>query len=100
MAGNPGEEALPERGSVVLLVPLPRPWLLFGRLLPRSLLMMVMLDGLFDACCLSVLACLCIWLCCMGADTDAEQLASTEQLFDAALGELGVVSRGQPLLID
>ena len=28
-----------------------------------------------------------------GADTDAEQLALTEQLFDAALGELGVVAR-------
>ena len=28
-----------------------------------------------------------------GADTDAEQLALTEQLFDAALGELGVVGR-------
>ena len=26
-----------------------------------------------------------------GADSDAEQLALTEQLFDAALGELGVV---------
>ena len=33
-----------------------------------------------------------------GADTDAEQLASTEQLFDA-LGELGVVARGQHCLI-
>ena len=33
------------------------------------------------------------------ADTDAEQLALTEQLFDAALGELGVVARGQPCLI-
>ena len=28
-----------------------------------------------------------------GADSDAEQLALTEQLFDAALGELGVVAR-------
>ena len=26
---------------------------------------------------------------CQGADTDAEQLALTEQLFDAALGEVG-----------
>ena len=34
-----------------------------------------------------------------GADTDAEQLALTEQLFDAALGELGVVARGQPCMI-
>ena len=34
-----------------------------------------------------------------GAETDAEQLALTEQLFDAALGELGVVARGQPCLI-
>ena len=33
-----------------------------------------------------------------GADSDAEQLALTEQLFDA-LGELGVVARGQPCLI-
>ena len=34
-----------------------------------------------------------------GADADAEQLALTEQLFDAAFGELGVVARGQPCLI-
>ena len=29
-----------------------------------------------------------------GADLDAEQVALTEQLFDAALGELSVVARG------
>ena len=34
-----------------------------------------------------------------GADTDAEQFALTEQLFDAALGELSVVARGQPCLL-
>ena len=34
-----------------------------------------------------------------GAATDAEQLALTEQLFDAALGELGVVARGQPCML-
>ena len=34
-----------------------------------------------------------------GADSDAEQLSLTEQLFDAALGELNVVSRGQPCLL-
>ena len=34
-----------------------------------------------------------------GADTDAEQLALTEQLFDDALGELSVVGRGQPCLL-
>ena len=34
-----------------------------------------------------------------GADADAEQLALTEQLFDAALGELSVVARGQPCLL-
>ena len=34
-----------------------------------------------------------------GADADAEQLAVTEQLFDAALGELGVVARGQPCML-
>ena len=33
-----------------------------------------------------------------GADADAEQLALTEQLFDAASGELSVVARGQPCL--
>ena len=31
-----------------------------------------------------------------GADTDAEQLALTDQLFDAALGVVSVVARGQP----
>ena len=30
-----------------------------------------------------------------GGDPDAEQLALTEQLLDAALGELGVVAWGQ-----
>ena len=34
-----------------------------------------------------------------GADSDAEQLALTDQLFDAASGELGVVARFQPSLI-
>ena len=34
-----------------------------------------------------------------GADHDPEQLALTEQLFDAALGELSVVARGQPCLL-
>ena len=34
-----------------------------------------------------------------GADADAGQLALTEQLFDAALGELSVVARGQPSLL-
>ena len=34
-----------------------------------------------------------------GADADAEQLALTEQLFDAALGGLSVVARGQPCTI-
>ena len=33
------------------------------------------------------------------ADVDAEQLALTEQLFDAAFGELRVVARGQPCLL-
>ena len=32
-----------------------------------------------------------------GADTDAEQLALTEQLFDAALGELSVGCKGAAL---
>ena len=34
-----------------------------------------------------------------GADSDAEQLALTEQLFDAALGELSVVALDQPCLL-
>ena len=34
-----------------------------------------------------------------GADVDAQQLALTEQLFDAALGELSVVARGQPCML-
>ena len=34
-----------------------------------------------------------------GADSNAEQLALTEQLFDAALGEVSVVARGQPCMI-
>ena len=34
-----------------------------------------------------------------GADADAAQLSLTEQLFDAALGELSVVARGQPCLL-
>ena len=33
------------------------------------------------------------------AGVDAEQLALTEQLFDAALGELSVVAKGQPCLL-
>ena len=37
--------------------------------------------------------------CHQGADTDAGQLAVTEQLFDAALGELSVVAREQPCMI-
>ena len=34
-----------------------------------------------------------------GADVDAEQLALTEQLFDAVLAELAVVARGSPCLL-
>ena len=34
-----------------------------------------------------------------GADTDAEQLALTDQMFDAALGELHTVAYGQPCLL-
>ena len=34
-----------------------------------------------------------------GADSDAEQLALTDQIFDATLGELCVVVRGQPCLL-
>ena len=38
-----------------------------------------------------------VWL--SGADVDAEQFALTDQLFDAAFGELSVVARGQPCLL-
>ena len=34
-----------------------------------------------------------------GAGTDAEQHALTDQLFDAALGEVSIVARGQPCLL-
>ena len=34
-----------------------------------------------------------------GADSDPEQLALTDQLFDALLGELSVVARGQPCML-
>ena len=34
-----------------------------------------------------------------GADSDPDQLALTDQLFDAAFGELSVVARGQPCLV-
>ena len=34
-----------------------------------------------------------------GAESDLEQLALTDQLFDAALGELSVVARGQPCML-
>ena len=34
-----------------------------------------------------------------GADADAEQLALTDQLFDAALGEVSIVARGQLCLL-
>ena len=40
---------------------------------------------------------LCVLYGYQGADTDAEQLALTNQLFDAALGELSVVAPGSTL---
>ena len=36
---------------------------------------------------------------CQGADTDTEQLSLTDQLFDAAVGELHTVAFGQPNLL-
>ena len=41
----------------------------------------------------------CVLYGYQGADTDPEQLALTEQLFDAALGELYVAALGQPCLL-
>ena len=58
--------------------------------------------GRFGACFLLVLVGSCTELFCTvisGADHDPEQLALTEQLFDAALGELCIVARGQPCLL-
>ena len=34
-----------------------------------------------------------------GAEEDAEKLSLTDQLFEAALGELAVISRGQPCVL-
>ena len=42
---------------------------------------------------------LCVLYGYQGADTDAEQLALTDQLFDAALGELYVAALGQPYML-
>ena len=42
---------------------------------------------------------LCVLYGYQGADTDAEQFAFTDQLFDAALGELHAVALGQPCLL-
>ena len=45
---------------------------------------------------------LCIWSFLngfQGATDDAEKLSLTDELFDAVLGELSVVGRGQPCII-
>ena len=107
-----------------------RVFLLFGLLLRRILLMLVMREvgvvslrgaplalptfvtarfkSFFDCGravrCLLPLASgrflhLCVLYGYQGADTDAEQLALTDQLFDAALGELYVAALGQPCLL-
>ena len=99
-----------------------RVWPVFGRQPPRTPLMLVMLvlglllatyaaaqfehffDGgraircmlLFGAGRFMHLVVLCGH---QGTDTDSEQLASTGELFDAALGELEMVARDQPCLI-
>ena len=43
--------------------------------------------------------CLVVLYGYQGADADPEQLALTDHLFDATLGELSVVARGQPCLL-
>ena len=73
--------------------------MLYLLLLLLSLKHFLILVGSSVVCCLLVLVVSCICLFFMvhqGADTDAEQLALTDQLFDAALGEVSVVARGQP----
>ena len=58
--------------------------------------------ALFVACCLWVLAGSCIWFVLygyQGADAEAEQLAFTDKLFDAAPGEFSVVASGQPCML-
>ena len=52
--------------------------------------------------CWSVYAFGCfVWLSggYQGVESDPEQLALTDQLFDAALGELSAVARGQPCML-
>ena len=66
-------------------------------LLTLSLSLSLTAVGLSGVCFLLRLVGLCI--CYQGADADAEQLALTEQLFDAALGELHAVASGQPCLL-
>ena len=71
-------------------------------LLLLSLSLSLTAVGLSGVCFLLGLVGLCTCLFFygyQGADADAEQLALTEQLFDAAFGELCVVARGQPCLL-
>ena len=77
-------------------------FLLFLPVLLPSLRDSLTAVGWFGACFLFIWVGSCTWLSCtviQGADADAEQLALTEQLLDAALGELSVVARGQPCLL-
>ena len=76
--------------------------LLFLLLLLSSLRGSLIVVGRFGACFLLALGRfmhLVVLYGYQGADTGAEQLALTEQLFDAAFGELSVVARGQPCLL-
>ena len=50
-------------------------------------------------CFLWVVVGLCVLYGYQGADRDSERLALTDQLLDAALGELGDVAREQPCLL-
>ena len=82
--------------ACVVLLLLCLPFLLLSLSLP------LIAVGLSGVCFLLELAGLCTCLFFygyQGADADAEQLALTEQLFDAASGELSVVARGQPCLL-
>ena len=69
---------------------------------PLSLSASLIMGVLFGACCLlgvEGFMHLVVLYGYQGADSDGEQLALTDQLFDAGLGELGVVARGQPCML-
>ena len=80
--GNAGVGVISMRGAPIAFLPLPLPSLRCFFDCGRAVRCMLPLGG-------GRFMHLVVLYGCQGADTDAEQLALTEQLFDAALGELG-----------